>query len=109
MYARTRWSIVRSFLLVVLTLYAVIFCTSWANSVYNDGDMLKALPAIVISQPWSTIFGSMAGDGMSYPKKIDSAIDDDCFSTFGCLVLIVSGLPNATIIFGLWKFVKKSN
>jgi len=70
--------------------------------------MLKALPAVLPGEPWFSIFGSLMGDKMSYPERINEAIDDDCFSTIGCAILAISGLINATIIFGVSRFFPKS-
>ena len=99
----------RRFLMITLVVYVLVFAASFASTLYNDGDMLKALPAIAISEPWFMIFGSLAGDNMSYPEKINEAIDDDSFSRIGCLVLVVSGLMNASIIYGISRFFRKSN
>jgi hypothetical protein len=85
--------------IVCLVVYTMIFGLSFANCVRNDGDMMSALPAIVASEPWFSVFGSLMGDKMSYPEKINEEIDDDCFSKLGCLILALSGLINATVLF----------
>jgi len=95
------------FLLICLLAYVIVFTTSIIDTFCHDGDMLKALPAIMVSEPWSTIFGSIAGNKMSYPEKMNEAIDDDSFSPLGCFVLTASGLVNAVIIFASWRAVKR--
>ena len=99
----------RHFLLICLAVYVVVFTTSFANTLYHDGDMLKAVPAVLVSEPWSMIFGSLAGDKMSHPEKVNSAIDDDSFSKLGCFVLAASGLINGVILFALWRLAERGH
>jgi hypothetical protein len=65
---------------------------------------------IIVSEPWSAIFGQMAGDRMSYPEKRNEEIDDDTISTFGMAILALAGLPNAALIAcAAWWFGKKKS
>lgn len=98
----------RRFLLIFLIVYVVVFTASFADTLHHDGDMLKALPAILVSEPWSAIFGSWVGDKMSYPEKLNSAIDDDSLSKTGCFVLAAAGLVNGAILFALWQFAERA-
>ncbi len=98
----------RRFLLICLIAYIVVFSTSFIDALCHDGDMLKAVPAVLVSEPWSMLLGSLAGSKMSYPEKVNSAIDDDSLSRTGCFVLAAAGLVNGAILFALWQFAERA-
>jgi hypothetical protein len=75
----------RRFLVIFSVAYAaiVIACSIYVYS--DDGGMFSgpSIMGAVLAQPWLSIIYSFIGNQMSYPEKINSAIDDDQMSKIG--------------------------
>jgi hypothetical protein len=92
----------RSFLWGALMVYALLVASCLIYLAVRGGDILSAIPAVIVTEPWSSLFGflwlRLWGD-----SGWNTAGMDDYISGPQVALLIASGLANAAILWGTMK------
>ena len=96
----------RQLLRFVLCVYVTIFAISLIYLLCKGGDILSALPAVMLAEPWVTLVGHFTSPPSGDSGWTSAGMNDD-LGTYGIFLTTMSGLLNAGILWGLTILLKK--
>jgi hypothetical protein len=97
--------LLRQFFFLALVIYLLAFAICLVYLIHYNAEIGPSLPLVLITEPWSWLFGMLLGDEVSdyYMGSL---------SVIGVVALVVSGALNAAILwflYLLYRWAGKSN